>query len=95
MSMEYEIYMFDVTEESEDLTLKTLMKDYSSKWVYLTMNNELNKEHEWTETDCQIIANKLKKYSVNRELQYLVNHYRMSHKDAIIRLIDEEIIKMY
>lgn len=92
--MDYEIFMFE--EEQNDMTLKRLMLAYDKKDIYTIMNISAKKGcEEWTEYDCQVIADKLKKYSVNAELQYVMKHYRLSTKDAIIRLIDDGIIKMF
>lgn len=92
--MDYEIFMFE--EESNDMTLKRLMLAYDKKDIYTIMNISAKKGcEEWTEYDCQIIADKLKSYKVNTELQTIKKRYRLSTKDAIIKLIDDGIIKMY
>ena len=85
--MNYEIYMFD--EESENLTLKGLMMVLDLKQIRGLL------DEYYSDYDCKIIYDKLKIYRVNQELQYVMNKYRFNFQQAIDKLVDTGILKLY
>lgn len=85
--MNYKIYMFD--EQSENLTLKGLMMALDLKQIRGLL------DEYYTDYDCKIIYEKLKIYRVNQELQYVMEKYRFNFQQAIDRLVDTGILKLY
>lgn len=78
-----------IEEVSEDLTLKGLMLAYD----YNHIRNEL--DEYYTDYDCKLIATKMKTFTMNREVEYLINKYNYNFQQAIDRLVDTGILKLW
>lgn len=71
------------------LTRKGQIINYNYDYIRLVMGNE------WTDYDCKIIESKINKYTLNREVQYLMNRHRLNFREAIERLVDSGLLKMW
>lgn len=76
-------------EVSEPLRAKDLMYSYDYKYVRLFL------DEYYTDYDCKIITDKLKTFRLNREVQYLINRYSFNFQQAIDKLVDTGILKLY
>lgn len=76
-------------EETEDITMRELMLMIDYDGVRSSLD-----EH-YSDYDCQLIAKRLKSYTINKELQIIMNMYKYSFQQGVDKLIDDGFIKMW
>lgn len=88
--LDYEVYIIPpVEEESNHMTLKGLMLAYD----YNHIRSEL--DEYYTDYDCKLIANKMKTFAINREVEYLMSKYDYNFQQSIDKLVDTGILKLW
>lgn len=76
-------------EVSEDLTLKGLMIPFTYEFI----RNEL--DEVYSDYDCKLIYEKLKRFILNRDVQYLMIQYDFTFSQAIDKMVDSRVLKLY
>lgn len=76
-------------EVAEDLTLRGLMIAYDYDCIRTLL------DEQYSNYDCKLIEQKLKRFTLNRDVQYLMTHYKYNFQQAIDKLVDTRILRLW
>lgn len=75
------------------MDIEEVYDDLIMNYTYDDVREQL--DNYYTDYDCKIIEKRLKTYAMNREICYLTHTYNYSFQQAIDRLLDLNILRLW